>query len=99
MVLRMFTFRANKGKERGLVGFMRRRALRLLRRIPACRAAYFLRNPERKGEYVWVTLWASEAGLRAARKRKDWKEIVREEESQFFAGKPQARHYQVLLKN
>lgn len=98
MTLRVFVFQAQKKRQRGLVRFMRRRALTLLRRIPACRAAYFTRNPERRGEYMWVTVWTSNAGVRAAQRRRDWKQVVREEETQFFARKPRAQHYQVLLK-
>lgn len=98
MTLRTFVFRVQKKKQRTLVKFMRRGALRLLRRIPACRAAYFMRSPERKGQYIWMTVWTSEAGRQAAMKRTDWKEIVQEEESQFFGGRPQARHYRVLLR-
>lgn len=109
MILRAFTFRVHKREERRLVGFMRRPSsrlarlgikspLELLKSIPGCRAAYFTRSVERKGEYLWVTLWTSDAARRAAMRRRDWQEVVRQEKSQFFAGRPQARHYQVLLK-
>lgn len=98
MILRAFTFRVAKKKERALVGFMRREALALLKRIPGCRAAYFTRSLERKGEYLWVTLWRSDGARRAAQRRKDWQAVVEKEESLFFAGRPQARHNQVLLR-
>lgn len=97
MLVRMFRFRAPEKKERGMVRFMRREALRLLRRIPACRAAYFLRG-DKKREYVWITIWVSDAARRRAMARKDWKEVVaREEKAGFFAGRPQAGHYKVVL--
>lgn len=98
MTLRTFVFRAKKNKQRSVVRFMRRRALPLLRRIPACRAAFFTRNPKRQGEYLWVTVWTSDAAVRAAQQRRDWKQVVREEEGEYFTGRPQARHYAVLLK-
>ena len=98
MILRTFVFRAKKSQRRTVAGFMRRRALRLLKRIPACRAAYFTRNPARRGEYMWVTVWSSPAALRAAQRRPDGKEVVRLEEGDYFAGRPRHRHYQVLFK-
>ena len=98
MILRMFVFEAEASKRRTVARFMRRRALRLLKRIPACRAAYFLREPGRKGEYTGVTVWSSPAGLRAAQRRPDWKEVVRVEEGEYFAGRPRHRHFQVLFK-
>src|SRR3989338_7208725 len=106
MILRTFVFQASQSKRRTVAGFMRRRALRLLKRIPACRAAYFVRNPStslraspgRRGEYMWVTVWSSPAALRAAQRRPDWKEVVRLEEGDYFAGRPHHRHYQVLFR-
>ena len=98
MILRTFVFEGKAGKRRTVADYMRRRALRLLKRIPACRAAFFVRDPARRGEYMWVTVWSSPTALRAAQRRKDWKEIVREEEGEYFAGRPRHRHYQVLLK-
>ena len=98
MILRTFVFRAKRSKRRTVTNFMRRWALRLLKRIPACRAAFFTRNPNRQGEYMWVTVWSSPAALRAAQRRPDWKEVVRLEEGDYFAGRPRHRHYQVLFK-
>src|SRR3990172_12394270 len=98
MLLRTFVLRASGSKRRTVAGFMRRRALRLLKRIPACRAAYFTRNPARRGEYSWVTVLSSPPALRAAQRRPDWKEVVRLEEGDYFAGRPRHRHYQVLFK-
>ena len=98
MILRTFVFEAKASKRRTVTGFMRRRALRLLKRIPACRAAFFTRNPARRGEYMWVTIWTSNAGLLAAQRRPDWKEIVRIEEGDYFAGRPRHRHFEVLFK-
>lgn len=97
MTLRRFVFRVPRKRERAMVAFMRREALRLLRRIPACRAAYLLRGPNRKREYTWVTLWTSEAALQRALRRKDWQDVLRrEEEAGFFAGRPRTRHYTVV---
>lgn len=103
MILRTFVFRVKRKKRRAVVGFMRREALKLLRRIPACRAAYFVQSPKPKGpnrarEYMWVTLWPNQRAVRVAQKRKDWRRVVRVEEGEYFAGKPKASHYEVLLK-
>src|SRR3989304_4253349 len=98
MILRTFVFQASQSKRRTVTSFMRRRALRLLKRIPACRAAFFTRKPRRRGEDMWGTVWTSPARLRRARGRPDWKEIVRIEEGDYFAGRPRHRHYQVLFR-
>ncbi len=98
MILRTFVFQASQSKRRTVAAFMRRRALRLLKRIPACRAAFFTRNPGRRGEYMWVTVWTSNASLRAAQRRPAWKEVVRLEEGDYFAGRPRHRHFEVLFK-
>ena len=97
MILRTFVFQASKSKRRTVTRFMRQRALRLLKRIPACRAAFFTRNPAKRGEYMWVTVWSSPAGLRRAQRRPDWKEVVRIEEGDYFAGRPRHRHFEVLF--
>jgi hypothetical protein len=98
MLLRTFAFRVPKKKERAMAAFMRTRAMRLLRRLPACRAAYFLRNARRRGDYVWVTLWTSDAARARTMQREDWKKLVKEESARFFSGKPKITHYQVLAK-
>src|SRR3990172_9487505 len=98
MILRTFVFQASQSKRRTVTSFMRRRALRLLKRIPACRAAFFTRNPGRRGEYMWVTVWTSPAGRRRPLRRPDWKEVVRIEEGDYFAGRPRHRHYLVLFR-
>jgi heme-degrading monooxygenase HmoA len=98
MILRTFVFEAKAAKRRTVAAFMRRRALPLLKRIPACRAAFFTRNPVRRGEYMWVTVWSSPAALRRAQRRPDWKEVVRIEEGDYFAGRPRHRHFEVLFK-
>ena len=98
MILRTFVFQASQSKRRTVTSFMRRRALRLLKRIPACRAAFFTRNPGRRGEYMWVTVWTSPAGLRRAQRWPDRKEVVRIEEGDYFAGRPRHRHYEVLFR-
>lgn len=113
MILRTFVFRVKRTKQRTVVGFMRREALKLLQGIPACRAAFFCRNPstsplasargklragpKRKGEYMWVTVWRNQRAVRAAQKRKDWQRIMRIEEGEYFAGRPKAQHFEVLL--
>ena len=98
MQVRVFRFRVPKKNERKMRAFMRGKPLRLLRRVPGCRAAYFLRGT-RKQEYLWITVWTSDAARRRAMARKDWKALVREEErGGFFAGRHEASHYQVLLK-
>lgn len=102
MLVRMFRFRVPKNpnagkKEREMVRFMRRKALRLLRWIPACRAAYFLRADKRR-EYIWITVWTSDTARRRAMARKDWKEIVAQEEKAGFLGRHDAKHYQVVLR-
>lgn len=98
MMLRTFTFRVPKKSARKMVAFMRREARRLLQRIPACRAAYFVRNQARKNEYMWVTLWTSDAARERAMRRKDWKNVAtREEKAGFFSGGPRHVHYDVVL--
>lgn len=78
--------------------FMKREARRLLRRVPGCRAAYFLRNQARRNEYVWVTLWASDAARERAMQRKDWKDVARrEEKGGFFGRRPRRVHYDVVF--
>ena len=113
MVLRTFTFRVPKKKEGAMLGFMRRpstspfdlaqgelgvkEALALLKRIPACRTAYFLRPEGGKGEYTWVTLWTSKAARERMMRRKEWQNFLKKE-TRLFAGNPRIRHYDVLLK-
>ncbi|MFQ5927460.1 MAG: antibiotic biosynthesis monooxygenase family protein [Terriglobia bacterium] len=98
MMLRTFTFRVPKKRERAMRAFMKREARRLLRRVPGCRAAYFLRNQARRNEYTWVTVWTSDAARERAMQRRDWKALVkREEQAGFFAGRPRRVHYDVVL--
>ena len=98
MILRIFRFRVRKKKQRAVLEFMRREPLRLLRRTPGLRAAYFSCAQGQRREYLWVTLWTSEAARKRATQRKDWRELDRWEEAEFFAGKPEISHYQVLLR-
>ena len=95
MLVRMFQFRVKKGRDRALRVFMRRKALRLLKKVPGCLCAYFARGGK-KGEYVWVTVWTSEAAPERAMARRDWQALVAEETKRFFAGKPRVQHYEVL---
>lgn len=97
MLVRMFGFRVKKGRERAMVGFMRRQAMGLLKRIGGCRQAYFLRQHEKKDEYVWVTVWTSEAARKKAMARQDWQALVAEETARFFAGKPRVAHYEIVV--
>ncbi len=98
MLLRTLTFQVPKQKDRAMRAFMRREALALVRRIPTCRAAYFVRNQARKNEYMWVTVWPSAAALERARRRKDWKDVTGyEEKAGFFLSRPRHVHYDVLL--
>lgn len=99
MLVRTFTFRVPRKRERRMLSFMRQEARRLLQRIPACQAAYFLRDQKRKREYMWVTVWSSAAACERARQRADWKEVARrEEDAGFFGGAPRAAHYAVVLR-
>jgi len=95
MLVRMFQFRVKKGRERALRVFMRRKALKLLKKVPGCLCAYFARG-ETKGEYVWMTVWTSGAARKRATGRRDWQALVAEETKRFFAGKPKVQHYDVL---
>lgn len=112
MILRVFVFRAKKSREHQVVAFMQREALNLLRQIPACRAAFLCtkpgpahrraasrgKGPQRAREYMWVTVWTSELALQSAQKRKDWQRVVAIEEGEYFAGRPRAEHFDVLLR-
>ena len=98
MVVRILRFRVPKKNVWKMLAFMRREPRGLLRRSAGLRAAYFLREQGRKGQYAWITVWASDAACRRAVRSRAWQEILRREKaSGFFAGKPDARHYEVLL--
>lgn len=99
MILRTYTFRVPKKNERKMLAFMRREARQLLRRVSACRAAYFLRGHGKKREYIWITVWTSDRARKAAMRRKDWQAVSRrEEELGFFAGQPKSDHFEVLVR-
>ncbi len=98
MLVRVFEFRVKKGGERAVAAFMRRKPMTLLRSIPSCRQAYFLRSREKKGVFLWVTVWTSPAALRRAMARKDWPALVQEETVSIFAGKPKATHWEVVAR-
>ena len=99
MLLRTYRFRVPKKNERRMVAFMKREALPVLRRMPAIRAAFFLRSLEKKQEYMWVTLWTSEAARRRTAALPAWKALGQaEHKGGFFSGAPEARHFQVLLR-
>ena len=95
MLVRVFQFRVKKGQDRAMRAFMRRKALGLLKKVPGCMCAYFVRG-EAKGEYMWVTVWKSDAARKRAVSRPDWIRLVWEETERFFAGKPKVQHYEVL---
>ena len=95
MLVRMFQFRVKKRTEAAMRISMRRKGLGLLKKAPGCLCAYFARG-ERKGEYVWVTVWTSESALKRAMAQRDWQALVAEEMERFFAGKPRVQHYHVL---
>ncbi len=99
MILRTYTFRVPKKNERKMVAFMKREALPVVRRMPAIRSAYFLRALKKKQQYMWVTLWTSEPARRRTAAHPAWKALGQaEHKGGFFAGTPQARHFQVLLR-
>ncbi len=95
MLVRTFHFRVKKGQERAMRLFMRRKALKLLKKVPGCLCAYFARG-DRTGEYLWLTVWTSAAARKRATERSDWRALAAEETKRFFAGKPRIQHYEVL---
>lgn len=98
MLVRVFEFRVKKGSERRVEAFMRRKPMALLRSIPSCRQAYFLRSREKKGVFLWVTVWTSPGALRRAMAGKAWKALVKEETVSIFAGKPKAGHWELVAR-
>lgn len=98
MLVRVFEFRVKKGGERAVAAFMRRKPMALLRSIPSCRQAYFLRSREKRGVFLWVTVWTSPAALRRAMARKDWQALVKEETVSVFAGRPKAAHWELVAR-
>ena len=80
MLVRVFQFRVKKGRERATESFMLRKPMGLLRQLAGCRHAYFLRNREKKGEYMWVTVWTNDAARKRAMSRTDWQALVKEED-------------------
>lgn len=98
MVVRILRFRVPKRNERKMLAFMRRDAVHLLHHVHGLRGAYFLREQGRRQSYAWITVWASDAARRRAVSGPAWQETLRREKrAGFFAGKPDARHYNVLL--
>ncbi|MGH9803555.1 MAG: antibiotic biosynthesis monooxygenase family protein [Candidatus Acidiferrales bacterium] len=99
MVVRMLKFRVPKKNVKKMLAFMRRDPRHLLHRSRGLRGAYFLREQGSKNGYAWITVWASNAACRRAVRSPGWQDLLRREKaSGFFAGKPDARHYDVLLK-
>lgn len=98
MMLRTFTYRVPKRKERVMLRFMKVDIPRMLRRIPGCRSAYLARRQGRSGEYIWVSLWANDAAWKKAGKRKEWKELgVKEKKLKFFKSRPRHVHYDITV--
>ncbi len=96
-MLRTFTYRVPKGKERVMQRFMKSDIRKMLLRIPGCRAAYFAKRQGKNREYIWVSLWTNNQAFKKAGKRKDWKELgVKEKSLKFFAGRPKHVHYDVI---
>lgn len=99
MVVRILRFRVPKKNLKKMLAFMRRDPRHLLHHSPGLRGAFFLREQGRKNEFAWITVWASDAACRRAVRGRAWQELLRREKaSGFFAGKPDARHYAVVLK-
>lgn len=98
MMLRTFTYRVPKGKERVMLRFMNSEVRRMLRRIPGCRAVFFASRQGRKREYIWVSLWSSNSAFKKAGRHKDWKALgVKEHKMKFFAGRPGHAHYNLIF--
>ena len=95
MLVRMFQFRVRKGREAATRTFMRRVALKVLKKVKGCLCAYFTRGAG-KGEYLWVTVWTNERALKKGIARRDWQALLSEETKSFFAGRPTVKHYPVL---
>jgi len=100
MVVRVLRFRVPKKNIRKMLAFMRRDPRHVLHHAPGLRGAYFLREQGKRNDYAWITVWASDAACRRAVRSRGWQELLRREKaSGFFAGKPDARHYEVVLKH
>ena len=98
MVVRILKFRVPKRSERKMLGFMRRDAVHLLQHARGLRGAYFLREQGKRQSYAWITVWASGAACRRAVASAAWQQTLQRERAYgFFAGKPDARHYDLLL--
>ena len=98
MVVRVLKFRVPKRNERKMLAFMRRGPRHVLHHSPGLHAAFFLREQGKKNEYAWITVWASDTACRRTVSGRAWQELLqREKASGFFARKPDARHYDVLL--
>ena len=100
MVVRVLRFRVPKKNIRKMLAFMRRDPRHVLHHAPGLRGAYFLREQGKRNEYAWITIWASDAACRRAVRGRAWQDLLRREKaSGFFTGKPDARHYDVVLRH
>ena len=59
MLVRMFQFRVKKGRERAMRVFMRRKALKLLKKVPGCLCARRFRTTSAvsKGNHRYLALY------------------------------------------
>lgn len=100
MVVRLLRFRVPKKNKREMLVFMRRDPQHVLHHSAGLQAAFFLREQGKKNEYAWITVWTSNTACRRAVRGYAWQDLLRREKaSGFFAAKPDARHYDVLLKH
>jgi hypothetical protein len=99
MIVRIFTFQVAKKNQPKLIKFMQHDGgWGLLECIPHLRGAYLLNNRTHKNEFLWITIWTSQAGLNRAIKSNAWKRLyVREVESGvIFGGTYHREHFDVL---
>jgi len=100
MIVRVFTFRVSAKNQGKLLRFMKQgRGWAVLSRIPHLRGAYLLHHQNRKNEYLWITMWSSNAGLKRAMESKAWRRLyVSEVDSGvIFEGGYRRDHFDALL--
>jgi len=71
----------------------------MLGRIPHLRKAYLLHNRNRRNEYLWITMWSSDAGLKCAIKSTAWQRLYAHEVASgvIFGGGYRRAHFDALL--
>jgi hypothetical protein len=100
MIVRVFTFQVAKKNQATLLKFMKQDGgWAMLGRIPHLRKACLLHNRNRKNEYVWITMWSSNAGLKRAIKSKAWQRLYAHEVESgvIFGGGYRRAHFDALL--